>query len=240
MAPRKAAAKSKATKPATSKTKKTTKSSTTPKAASTMRASCQRTARQEEEEEEDQQPPPDDEEENEHEPNHPSIETLATAVNNLTANAAETQDAIDELKENFSSINEKLDILTAAMANEPGRTATQPPRNNGNDPLPFIQSHLPWIDQSLLSNIVTGKLDSKDLIRLLPLEDRPKGRGNTQPSSLLLDIQTGRFTATEESSTAFDKDFPDFNTALYAISVYGMIRNLYDVDKTGIDSAILL
>lgn len=233
MALRKAATKSKA---ATSKAKKSTTTKATTKTASTCTF---RTRAAQPPQEEEDHPPQEEEEENDG--NHPSLEVLATAINTLTANAAETQDAIDKLKENFTSINEKLDTLTAAItANEPGRSASHPMYNNGNEPLPFIQTNLPWIDQSLLSNIVSAKLDPKDLIRLLSLKDRPKGRGNMQSGSLLLDIQTGKFTATEESATAFDKDFPDFNTALYALSVYGAIRTLYDVDKTGIGPAIFL
>ena len=162
-------------------------------------------------------------------------------MNNLTANAAKTQDSIDELKENYNSISEKLDVLTAAIAaNKPPHSILQLTRSNDNELLRFIKTHPSWIDQSILSNLSVGKLYLKNLICLLFFKDRPKKKGNMQSGSLLLDIQMGKFIATEESPTVFNKDFPDFNTTLYILSIYRAIRTLYDVENTSISIVIFL
>ena len=109
----------------------------------------------------------------------PNTGPLATIVNNTAANAAEVRDAIQDLqdksnrwKDNFGNVSQKIDsVLQASSAPLAGtRTDPQRPSINGNPGL-IIQHHLPWIDQSLLSNIISL---IKDLIQLLPIADRPK------------------------------------------------------------------
>jgi hypothetical protein len=171
---------------------------------------------------------------------------LASTVHNLAANAAEAQDAIQDLQDKFrkleDNITQKIDSLTQALSTSLAGTRADPQASpsNGNNPRLLIQSHLPWIDQSLLANVIALKLDVKDLVRLLPVEDRPKGRSATLPNSLALDPKTGKWTATDDAPVSFDKDFPDFDTLLYVLSVYGTIRTTYDADGIGIGPAIFL
>ena len=131
----------------------------------------------------------------------PASHGLDELIRGITANAAEQQDAIEDLRnrydQNFLSINEKIDALADAIANiqtPPQRAvpaapeSPSAPRRNGNAPNSFMRSHIPWVDQSLLANLVSLKLDVKDLIRLLPVEDRPKGRSSVLPHLLSVDL----------------------------------------------------
>jgi hypothetical protein len=86
-------------------------------------------------------------------------------------------------------------------------------------------------------------LKCKDLITLLPEEDRPKGRPagaglgagfHINPAGVLSAIPGG------SSMAAFEKDFPDFYTANQVLATYGAIRDMYDQDNLGIGGAILL
>jgi len=181
---------------------------------------------------------------------HADVEVIKTAVNNLTSNAAETQDALEQLQAQSLAFQEefmaRFDALTAsintARDTQVGSGARPPTHASaGNDPLAFAQTHLPWIDQSLLTSLVSLKLDVKDLIRLLPIEDRPKGRTSAHPRALTIDPATGMLSTKEvDTPAAFDGDFPDLNTAIYALTIYGSLRSLYDVDHTGIGTAIFL
>ena len=181
----------------------------------------------------------------------PTLENLNDAVNSLSA---DTQDCIEQLRESIThvaeetnssiaSINDRLEALTAALsANlQPKLTLNGGTGANGKNPLPFLQSHLPWIDQSTLTNLVSGKMEVKDLLRLIPAEDRPRGRTTAIPGSISFDSQTGlKWVPPDDAPTTFDKDFPDFNTCLYTLTVYLAVRTLYDVDNTGIGPAIAL
>jgi hypothetical protein len=184
----------------------------------------------------------------------PTLEGLATVVADLSANAAETQDAIENMQEKLdqwggiiNTTNEKIEALTRALQAGPGTRVLELPslplRNsatNGNNPQTLVQEHLAWIDQAILLSIVSLKLEVKDLVRLLPVEDRPRGRSTALPNSLSVDPRTGKWTSNDDNPITFDKDIPDFNTLLYILSIYGSIRTLYDTDHTGIGPAIFL
>jgi hypothetical protein len=102
-----------------------------------------------------------------------------------------------------------------------------------------LAEHLSWIDndQTFLNNIVHGKMEVKDLLKLIPEEDQPKGRKLTH-TGFLLDTN-GTITTVDESG-AFDKDFPNFELIVYALTMYGAIRSLFDVDHTGIGTGIFI
>ena len=182
-----------------------------------------------------------------------TIQSLEELIHGLTANATEAQDAIEDLRTRFDrydrdvhTINDKIDALTQAVTSQtparrvPAGSLPSTPRRNGNDPRSFIQNHLPWIDSSLLTNLVSLKLDVKDLVRLLPVEDRPKGRSSALPHSVSVDLQTGKWTSNEDAPVSFDKDIPDFQTLMYILSTYGALRSLYDAEDLGIGTAIFL
>lgn len=182
------------------------------------------------------------------------IDDLATQVNHLASDAARTHAALDEVRERLDewtgrieAFDQRFDTLTELLQNNANSATTRgqglpavPALTNGTTPREFVSKHLSWIDQTLLSNIVSRKLEIKDLVRLIPEEDRPKGRSTAGLSAGFHIDVTGKTTIVSESTVAFDKDFPDFPTVIYALSIYGAIRGLYDIDNTGIATGIFL
>jgi hypothetical protein len=153
------------------------------------------------------------------------------------------EEALDEIRERFdthvSSLDARLDALTELLQGNtgPGRLTSA----SGMTPNSLISQYLPWLDQGLLSNVVSRKLEVRELVKLLPEEDRPKGRTAAGlASGFHFDATTGKTTVVAEQSSAFDKDIPDFQTGVYILSIYGAIRAAYDPDNTGIGTAILL
>lgn len=183
--------------------------------------------------------------------NDSSLSALTDTVSHLTANAAEAQDNIDALREDLlqhssevRALHDKFDSLAEALkASVPGinnPAFAQPTRAQaGIPPLAFIEKHLGWVTQSLLSNIVACKMEPKDLILLLPEEDRPNRKAATR-TNLHFDAQAGKLVTVDEPYTTFDKDFPSLEYLIYALTVYGTIRALYDSDNIGISAAIFL
>jgi len=188
------------------------------------------------------------------EPDAPIPQTadqLATQISILSNNAAETQDALDEVRGRLDSwegrldaFDRKFDDLAQLLHNNIGGSTGDPavtPLLNGIAPREFISTNMPWIDQTLLASIVSRKLELKDLVRLLPEEDRPKGRSTAGlTSGFHVDAVTGKTTIVTESTVAFDKDLPDFPIVVYALSVYGAIRAIYDSDNVGFGPAIFM
>jgi len=237
---------SRAAKPTARAASNPTKKASAPKRkASTRKASTQQPEHPEPLAEEEEEEPPAEKD--------PHIPNFASDIDSLKANAAETQDAIDNIRgdiqqlgNSFESLDAKLDsIANALRTSVPGlstgstpTTGLNPPLS-GTNPLSFIQQHLGWVSQTLVSNIVSCKLDPKELIQLLPEEERPS-RKATARSNLQFDNQTGTFTAIDEPYTTFEKDFPSLGYLTYALSIYGTIRGLYDIDNLGFGPAIFL
>jgi len=235
---------SRATKPtARAASNPTISKNTTPKTrtASSRRASIK-----------ENQPSTQTEDEESHREEEQPTTDVSASINALKANAAETQDAIDSIRNDiqqlgssFDSLDEKLDsIANALRTSVPGLSTNGSPTIKnplaaGNNPLSFIQQHLGWVSQTLVSNIVSGKLDPKELIQLLPEEERPSRKATTR-SNLQFDNHTGTFSTIEEPYTTFEKDFPSLGYLTYALSIYGTIRGLYDIDQLGFGPAIFL
>jgi hypothetical protein len=181
-------------------------------------------------------------------------ENLNDVVAQLQCNAQESQDAVDEIRSRLDqcshdilgltdSVRNLVDALKTSVPGISNAPSTAPAADappSGTNPLSFIEEHLPWVDSSTVTSIVAGKLDPKDLSLLIPLEERPNKRG-AQRSNLHYDHATGTFATVNDPPTAYEKDFPSVEYLVYALSVYGTIRGLYDgADKTGIAAAILL
>jgi hypothetical protein len=88
--------------------------------------------------------------------------------------------------------------------------------------------------------VISRKLEVKDLIKLLPEEERPRGRAVPHGAGVFFDIASKTTTVTEGGATAFDKDIPDFSTLIGILSTYGLLRSIYDKDNTGVGSAIFI
>jgi hypothetical protein len=98
------------------------------------------------------------------------------------------------------------------------------------------------VDVATIEQIVMGKFDVANLIKLIPPEDRPKGAANTSlPSGVTFQFDSGRPTlTTTHQLTVYEKTYSDFPSFLQALSVYAAIRAQYDRDNSGIGTAILL
>jgi hypothetical protein len=166
-------------------------------------------------------------------------ESLLQTVSHLKQNATEAQDAIDNIRNELQSHGNQVKSLHDrfdSLAEDIRTSCGTGPRTNTRDPFSFVKTHLPWINQTLLSNIVAGKLDPKDLIQLLPEEERPSRKAGGR-NQLILDSD-GKITTLDEPYTSFDKDFPSSEYLISAFSIYGTIRGLYDVDNLGFAHAI--
>lgn len=202
-----------------------------------------------------QNPPPAAEEIETEVQDNEDVEDLAAAVAALKSNATEAQDVVDDIRTQLNQYgNDIVDLSTqvrslvqALQASVPGinnapstiPSMTAAPLAHGTNPLSFIQKHLAWVDSNMVTSIVSLKLDPKELINLIPLDERPNKRGG-QRSNLHIDTTTGLITTVDDTPTAFEKDFPTVEYLVYAFSVYGAIRGLYDIDNTGIGPAIFL
>jgi len=185
-------------------------------------------------------------------PNDPETDNR---FNNVTADLTNLRDAIDEDRTRMESMNDSLKKIQemleqqAALRLQPAGITGLPistnpvtllsRQNTGNDPLQLVCETYPWIDQNLLINIISKKLEVKDLVKLIPEEDRPKGRSAITglASGIHIDGATGQTTLITESGT-YEKDFPDFPTLNYALTVYASIRSLYDKEQAGFGFAI--
>jgi hypothetical protein len=56
-------------------------------------------------------------------------------------------------------------------------------------------------------------------------------------SGVHIDAATERITLVQESTT-FEKEFPNFATVIYILTVYGAIRDIFDIDRLGFGPAI--
>jgi hypothetical protein len=136
--------------------------------------------------------------ESDDEDNRENNENLAGRIEQLSTHGAEMQDAVDGLRnqlstmsDRFHSLDSRLDTIVSFPAGEtqqihlspPGREplrGADSPEYGTTPPAKILEEFLSWIetDSTLLTNIVHGKLENKDLIKLLPEEDRPKGRNH--------------------------------------------------------------
>jgi len=170
---------------------------------------------------------------------------LDPRLDNTVSKVDRLEDALDEIRERFdthvSSLDARLDALAELLQGNGGPTRGPTAPASGMTPNTLISQYLPWLDQGVLSNVVSRKLEVRELVKLLPEEDRPKGRTAAGlASGFHFDAATGKTTVVSEQSSAFDKDIPDFQTGVYILSIYGAIRAAYDPDSTGIGTAILL
>ena len=148
------------------------------------------------------------------------------------------------MDDRFQSFDSRLDNIMNAITEvnqtrvEHRRESTSTNAYGTIPPAQILEHFLSWIeaDSTLLTNIVHGKLKNKHLTKLLPEEHRPKGRNH---GTGILFNASGQMTMINES-TANEKDFPNFNRIIYALTVYEAVRDIYDTDHTGIGIGILL
>ena len=127
-----------------------------------------------------------------------------------------------------------------ASSTEPLHSATLP---SGTTPYALLQSYVPWVDDTTITQIISRSFDVNHLIKLIPPEDRPRGAANTSlPAGLTFQLDTpGRpLITTEQTVTSYEKTYPTFSVFLQALSVYAAIRGFYDLEHNGLALAMWL
>ena len=149
-------------------------------------------------------------------------------------------DSLDEVKERFDELQT---MINATLSDKVAMLTPDIPARSfiGMNPTETIQSHMPWVDASTLANVVSCTLDVAHFIRLIPIEERPKGQANFGlPTGVHIDSTTGKTSFVNESTVIHEKAFPDFTTLVSALTVYTTIRDFYDSDNLGFGRAIVL
>ena len=123
------------------------------------------------------------------------------------------------------------------------------PRGNAQTPTPrsgprqLVKESCEWISDSLLQDIVELKLDVKDLPKLIPPHNRPKGRmaaSSITATSILFDTANPTAQIIEPDEIAYDKDIPNIRVLTSILTIYGAIRSLWDMDNPNIGATISL
>jgi hypothetical protein len=178
----------------------------------------------------------------------PLLAQVVLQVNRLTSFYREQQDHNESTINHINRLGNKLNQLTTILQQQnntqlastaaAANLDTDPRIALGNNPQEILVLYAPWLSESFIIEIIKRKLEVKDLIKLIPEEERPKGRSILQGGSVFFDY-TGKMTTVSESGPAVhDKDFLDFPILINVLSVYGLIRGLYNPDNTGISHAI--
>ena len=155
-------------------------------------------------------------------------------------------DSLNEVKELFEEFRTAMrtapaDRMTGTSSIETSGVAAR--IFEGITPAEAVQAYMPWLvdEKVVLTNVVSCTLDVAHLIKLIPPEQRPKGQANAGlATGVHIDTTTGKTSFVNESTVTYEKVFPDFQTLVNALTVYGVIRDLYDSDKLGVGCAIML
>jgi hypothetical protein len=154
-------------------------------------------------------------------------------------------DSLDEVKERYDQLQITLETLNESIM---GTAGTAGGRNQGRigqqqgmDPAEAVQTNMPWVDKTTLASIMALDLDVAHFIKLVPVEERPKGQSNAGiPTGLLFDAATGKSSMVTESTVSYEKQFPDLPTLLNGLAIYSAIRDIYDPDHQGFGFAITM
>ncbi len=149
-----------------------------------------------------------------------------------------TLNVLEEIKERLESLETNIAAATTIPVTPALKTSQG---LNGMTPSQVMQVYLPWVDASTLANVISLDLDVAHFIKLIPRKERPKGQANAgMASGVHIDGETGKTSIINESNVQYEKQFPDYQTLINALTVYGAIRDLYDTDDLGFGCAITL
>jgi len=151
-------------------------------------------------------------------------------------------DSLDEVKERYDQLQITLETLSESIIGTAGgRNQGRIGQQQGMDPAEAVQTNMPWVDKTTLASIMARDLDVAHFIKLVPVEERPKGQSNAGiPTGLLFDAATGKSSMVTESTVSYEKQFPDLQTLINGLTVYSAIRDIYDPDRQGFGFAITL
>jgi hypothetical protein len=150
-------------------------------------------------------------------------------------------DSLDEVKERYEQLQMTLETLTESIRTAGERNQGRSGQQQGMDPTEAVQTNMPWVDKTTLASIMARDLDVAHFIKLVPVEERPRGQSNAGiPTGLLFDAATGKSSMVTESTVNYEKQFPDLPTLVNGLTVYSAIRDIYDPDRQGFGFAITL
>jgi len=143
-------------------------------------------------------------------------------------------DSLDEVKERYDQLQITLETLNESMRTAGERNQGRIGQQQGMDPADAIQTNMPWVDKTTLASIMARDLDVAHFIKLVPVEERPRGQANAGiPTGLLFDTATGKSSMVTESTVSYEKQFPDLPTLINGLAVYSAIQDIYDPDRKG-------
>src|SRR5579859_5646660 len=115
-------------------------------------------------------------------------------------------DSLDEVKEHFEQPQNSVNIIITGRRTDDG--SGQPK----------------GVNKTTLASIMARDLDVAHFIKLVPVEERPKGLANAGvPSGVLFDAATGKSSIVTESTINYEKQFPDLQTLINGFTVYSAI-----------------
>ena len=80
---------------------------------------------------------------------------------------------------------------------------------------------------TMITQIIAGNLDVAYFIKLISLEDRPKGQANIALSDTLsFNFSTGKTSIINEQNILYEKLFPNFAIFMQIISFYGVLYSM--------------
>ena len=174
--------------------------------------------------------------------------------NTLINDMSKLNKAINKIQDRIDFMNPKLDKLvtmfqrnnqTIASDVNSISEATPPPLSRTSNTCDITLNDLitnlfPWLNQIILTNVISRKLEIKDLVKLISKENRSKGRFETAElaSDFHFDDITGRIILVIENSISYNKNIPDSHTLTQILVIYDMLRDLLNIDNTCINIVI--
>ena len=155
------------------------------------------------------------------------LEQLAATVGRLA-------DGLDSLREEVHTLkqrppNQTLEPSRSHMRRSPSPSLSEPSIVNtsaGKEIPPSIKRLYPHLEASVLLAVVSGMLAVKDLPKLIPFREHPKGRQNAPSSGSSFHFETGKIIH-ENPQSSFEKDVPSIFHLLNILHVYAGIRTVY-------------
>ena len=174
--------------------------------------------------------------------------------NALINDMSKLNEAINEIQDHIDFMNAKLNNFIAMFQRNnqtialdvnfisettlPSLSRTSNTRDiTLND---LIMNLFPWLNQIILINVISWKLEIKDLIKLILKKNRLKERFETAKlaSDFHFNDITGRIILIIENSISYNKNISNSHILTQILVIYDMLRDLLDIDNIYIDTVI--
>ena len=162
----------------------------------------------------------------------------------ITNQLGQDRQLLDQLANTVARLADGLDTLRAevhTLGQRPVNQVLEAPHRStspclsepstvgpttGKDIPPNIKLLYPHLEASILLAVVSGTLAIKDLPKLIPFREHPKGRQNATSSGSSFHFETGQITY-KSPQFSFEKDVPSIFHLLNILHVYAGIRTIY-------------